>query len=673
MGKRLVFVSLFFAWQASAQEVALSANKDNELLAAMLELELSLNNFLKIETSVASRRAFTTRETPGIVTVLTREEIRNSGARDLIDILRLVPGFHFGIEVQNVIGLGARGNYANEGKMLVLLDGAMINGLLYGDVSYGNHFPVEQIERIEVIRGPGSTNYGGFAELGVINIVMGRPSGSSATGVLGHTKNARTRKNLYLSAGHQVSDRFRLTAHAYVGSSLRSDLSYVVANGKETDARKYAAAQPLVLNLAVEAGDLTARIVYDDYYTEFPIKLEDGSLHDKPMEVIFRGLSAELRYMLRVSDWLTINPRLSYLYQDSWQTVSKHAEEQGWLWDKPVERLTSELTFAFHPTDEINVVLGGESFRDYAWVPTQSRYQGVFSYKNQDGVEVPSVTYSNEAAFLQADWATPFVNVIAGARLDHHSAFGTAWVPRAALTKIWDPIHAKLLFSKAFRAPTLENISENPKLSPERTTVLEAEIGCRFSETMMLTVNVFENRTKDTIIFQSDRSPRYFNSGEKGTRGAEGEFRVIDSWGYTTIGYSFYSVAKNTVALYAVPSREDVYLGFPAHKLTINGSVKVLDGLSVNPSLIGLSESFADRYAPESNVKIPAGHVKPTVLANLFVVYRGLAPGLELSAGIYNLLDKRVSFGMPYGGGIAPLPGPSREFLVRIRHAIDIQ
>jgi outer membrane cobalamin receptor len=116
---------------------------------------------------VASRLDFTARQAPGIVTVITREEIINSGARNLMDVLRLVPGLDFGVDVESSLGLGVRGNWAYEGKILVLVDGQRYNESFFGSAQLERISP-EQVERIEIVRGPGSAVYGGFAELGVI-------------------------------------------------------------------------------------------------------------------------------------------------------------------------------------------------------------------------------------------------------------------------------------------------------------------------------------------------------------------------------------------------------------------------------------------------------------------------------------------------------------------------
>src|SRR5689334_11230220 len=152
----------------------------NSLLSAQdLDSLMNLNAFTKesdlqkiLNKNVGvSAQKLSSRETPGILSIITAEEIQNSGARDLTDVLRLVPGFDVLQDLQFVMGIGLRGSWANEGKVLVLMDGQPFNELLYQTVAIGNRFPVDAIERIEIIRGPGSAIYGGSAEYGVINII----------------------------------------------------------------------------------------------------------------------------------------------------------------------------------------------------------------------------------------------------------------------------------------------------------------------------------------------------------------------------------------------------------------------------------------------------------------------------------------------------------------------
>src|SRR5688500_12320505 len=117
MTKNFLLLMLLFATctVAIAQEEPPAVQEEKDYFA------LSLEELMSIPVSVASKSELTVRESPGIISVITEQEIKNSGARDLIDVLSLIPGVQFGGDVQGVAGMGIRGNWAYEGKVLVLL------------------------------------------------------------------------------------------------------------------------------------------------------------------------------------------------------------------------------------------------------------------------------------------------------------------------------------------------------------------------------------------------------------------------------------------------------------------------------------------------------------------------------------------------------------------------
>src|SRR5688572_19420697 len=103
------FVFLLFPLVTAAQDL------DSLMNMSAYTAESDLQKVLNQNLTVSSAKALTTRETPGIISLVTAEEIQNSGARDLIDVLRLVPGFEIGQDLQFVLGIGLRGSWANEG------------------------------------------------------------------------------------------------------------------------------------------------------------------------------------------------------------------------------------------------------------------------------------------------------------------------------------------------------------------------------------------------------------------------------------------------------------------------------------------------------------------------------------------------------------------------------
>lgn len=126
----------------------------------------------------ASRLKQSSADAPAAVTVIERELIVASGARQLIDVLRLVPGFYVGYLSGNnpvVAYHGLSDVYAK--RMQVLVDGVSIYSPLLGGVDWTElPLAIQDIERIEVVRGPNAVTYGANAFLAVINIITRDPA-----------------------------------------------------------------------------------------------------------------------------------------------------------------------------------------------------------------------------------------------------------------------------------------------------------------------------------------------------------------------------------------------------------------------------------------------------------------------------------------------------------------
>src|SRR5688572_16163693 len=124
-----------------------------------------------VRTSLADHEEKDIRVAPASVQVITPRQLRARGARDLQEVLQTLPGLSFGRDADDVIGVGIHGNWAEEGKCLFLLNGVQLNENDYGTYAIGNRVPLANVDRIEVIMGPGTVVYGGYAALGVINII----------------------------------------------------------------------------------------------------------------------------------------------------------------------------------------------------------------------------------------------------------------------------------------------------------------------------------------------------------------------------------------------------------------------------------------------------------------------------------------------------------------------
>lgn len=197
------------------EPVATSAGKGDDLPAPDDEAAAQATDEAPYEETVvtASRRAQSTLEAPNATTIITAEEIRLSGATNLPELLRRVPGAEvmaMGVSSHNVSFRGFNQRVSN--KVLVLLDGRteyqdFLGGTVWPAIPIG----LEEIERIEVIRGPGSAIYGANAMLGVINIITRAPGTGPKATLSGFVGNARTAGGSLVASG---GDKLKFRASA---------------------------------------------------------------------------------------------------------------------------------------------------------------------------------------------------------------------------------------------------------------------------------------------------------------------------------------------------------------------------------------------------------------------------------------------------------------------------
>lgn len=135
--------------------------------------DLSLEELMDIKVELVARRPQRLAEVPAAAAVLTADEIRRAGARTIPDALRLVPGVQVARVDANKWAISARGfNGLFSNKLLVLIDGRTVYSPLFSGVFWeAQDVVLDDIERIEVIRGPGGTLWGANAVNGIINIV----------------------------------------------------------------------------------------------------------------------------------------------------------------------------------------------------------------------------------------------------------------------------------------------------------------------------------------------------------------------------------------------------------------------------------------------------------------------------------------------------------------------
>ncbi|MBF0559291.1 MAG: TonB-dependent receptor plug domain-containing protein, partial [Nitrospirae bacterium] len=136
-------------------------------------LDLSIEDLMNVEAVTANKKPVKVADTAAAIYVITQEDIRRSTATTVPDLLRMVPGLQVARVNAVAWAVSARGfNGVYDDKLLVLVDGRTVYNPFFSGVYWHTlDMPMEDIERIEVIRGPGATLWGANAVNGVINII----------------------------------------------------------------------------------------------------------------------------------------------------------------------------------------------------------------------------------------------------------------------------------------------------------------------------------------------------------------------------------------------------------------------------------------------------------------------------------------------------------------------
>ncbi|MBD3234426.1 MAG: TonB-dependent receptor plug domain-containing protein [candidate division Zixibacteria bacterium] len=172
--------------------------------------DIDLEDLMNIEVVSVSKQEKKLSETAAAIFVITSDDIRRSGYTNIAEVLRLAPGLHVARVDANKWAISSRGfNSIFANKLLVLIDGRTVYNPLFSGVYWDvQDVLLEDVERIEVIRGPGATVWGANAVNGVINIITknskhtqglyaGGGAGSVGYGFAGMRYGAELQKNLH--------------------------------------------------------------------------------------------------------------------------------------------------------------------------------------------------------------------------------------------------------------------------------------------------------------------------------------------------------------------------------------------------------------------------------------------------------------------------------------------
>lgn len=674
------------------------------------------------EVSIATKSTQNINKTPSVVSVITAEEIKIMGYRELEEVLQTIPGFSMTQIRLGVIPPAVRGvsNIRQGGRFLVLLDGIPYNDVMYGaSFFFGGTFNLDAVERIEVIRGPGSALYGRNGFSCVINIItkqakrneieLGASYGSYNTyDIRGAYSLKKSDLDARIDAKYHNSDRTNSTYNNGEGGESRWGLGntnlYLNGNINYKDFSFFASYAERSDRNSPAAGDFLTQGQSD-----------------------FKIATYNLTYKKEISSNLGVNLKLygrnEYRIQDvelaTPNTTDTLFIPSLGIWI-PYNAIYPEGAYADPDFYAYNYGFEGEinlqpMKNNRLLAGIQTNFYGIYGasvrsnydlnsnapimYIDSDGnpkqyvkANMPTYepgwiqngghSYQNLGLYAQDEHdLLDNLSIIIGGRLDYDSEAGVILNPRAGI--VWEPSKissVKLLYGKAYRAPTTNEQYKimgfdkgNENLNPERIHTGELAIGLNKNK-LFTQFSIYYNQLNDIInqlnINDSSSVKSYFNHGENTSYGFEVEAKyAINSYIYSFGNYSYThsinSNNENTGSQIPHPNISKHLLNFG-----FNTRIKNIINWSVLLRYVGPIEKFRNYNSENEFEFISQDVVGNFVMLNSTLLISGLIDNFDISFQGYNLLDSKYYFQDDRYPHQPTQPG--RHFLVRVNYNFNL-
>lgn len=454
----------------------------------------------------ATRSSVSLADAPAAMTVITAEQIRARGATNLLEALRGTPGITLnGRQVGGRKTLSIRG--AEDRHTLVLIDGRRISStddtIGHSDYQYG-WVGIEQIERIEVVRGPMSALYGSEAIGGVINIITRQAQrewsggvtlrGDVGQGDTGNGHRLAARASGPLAESLDVAMAVEEVRRESTPWEQDRRVSEMEGQDRQTGslAISYRPFEGQTLKLDLLRSDETRDRDQQYAYYARPIYLDTYELERRQNSLAWNADWGDLQSQLRFtrSEFDVTNKRTHNLAPTRPQSIRDD------VWDGSLN---------FHIGEDHALTVGGEH-RD-------ERLENAGLIGGSDSATHQAVFIQDEIA-LATGWALTL-----GARLDDHEIYGRETSPRAWLVWRATPeLTFKAGYGEAFRAPTLKQISPNyvgaegphtflgnADIKPETSRSFELGVDWH-DERGAYTANLYRNEIDDLIYYRRLRT-----------------------------------------------------------------------------------------------------------------------------------------------------------------------
>ena len=445
----------------------------------------------------ANRQVEARNDSSAANTVFTREDIDRLQPNSVADLLRRVPG----VQVAQTGGRGSLpGVYirgTQSAQSLVLVDGQRIGNSTSGDSNL-QHINIEQVERVEVLRGSRSAIYGSDAIGGVIQIFTrrGGEQGLQPRLHMGFGSNQTWERSLGLSGGDERT-RFNLGTSLDETAGINRTRQSYPSDGDHDEYRNKSLSLSLshALTDDIEIGanvlDNRGKNAFDNPFGRFdPATFE--SLQQQPYSEF--DVSSVSSYLdARVNDlWKT---RLEFGHSENREkTLDKLSDERS-VFNTYRDSLTwqNDLTLNEHNS----LILGGDWYEDRINSNTDF---------NED-------SRWNRAAFIQHRYQTDRFSTELGLRHDDNQQFGGQNSWSGTFTLPLNPDNDILLsYSEGFRAPTFNDLYypdfSNPDLKPETSKSYELQWRSQLTQDSRLEASLYRTDLEDAIIFGSNSRPQ---------------------------------------------------------------------------------------------------------------------------------------------------------------------
>ncbi|MBF2005235.1 MAG: TonB-dependent receptor [Chlorogloeopsis fritschii C42_A2020_084] len=613
------------------------------------------------------RREGTVKDSTRPVYVITGEEMEAQGARTVKEALRFLPGIlgdgTVGTEVNALSGQFIRGS--NTGQVLILLDGRPINNLGGGGFDL-SEFTTNNIERVEVLPGGGSTLYGSDAIGGVINIVTRRP-----------TEKVTTEAKVNIGA-------YGLNQQSIQNSGKAGAISWVVGYNRTQAENNYPFTIP-------EANFTGTRTNNDALFNNFNVKIEadlgtrntlslstlylskeqgvpGGVAIPEPQfgQGFFNSLTDNNRkYTDQVLTDLTWNSKLGN-GNDSLLTARVYTDFLNTRFDNRSGALSSQnrfdsnqVSYGIQTTHSWNltknqILVYGFDYRNANVRNTTFNYETNVNRENYDnGISQGAIFAKYENNF------TSSFSVNLGVRQDFSSLVNGSFTSPSVGTKlaISDSTTLRANYIRNFRAPTIANLFNNnptnignPELKPEKGDSFDIGIDQKLGNIGLLRLTFFSNTVSDTIAFKRLTPPvngntgTWENIGLVRTTGIEASLNL--QLAKNIYAFANYTANDPRILESSNPAEVDKELRFAgADKLNLGVSYENPQGW-----YLGLLMNSLNGYPTNNtNTEFLSGY---TTLD--FKMRVPLSDSLILTSSVDNIFDQRYQLfpGFPDGGRV---------------------